>query len=179
MDASVDLLRKADTGYRLLVEASAEALPFPNHSCDVVVALNTLHHVTDPEQAAREFARVLRPGGTLVCVDPRKVLPVELAEQLLRGKNQAFAPTHKAFSVSEYDAIVEQGGLFRIQESRRVGLLTLLGMGGLDATKLSFKIPAKDRDRTVDVLRSVDEALFKVPGVSQLGLNLALRAIRA
>ena len=177
LDASVDLLRKADTGYRLLVEASAEALPFADKSFDVIVALNMLHHVIDPEQAVREFARVLRPGGTLVCVDPRKVLPVEIAKQALRGKDEAFAPTHKAFSVPEYAAIVTQGGLFQIEESRRVGLLTLLAMGGLDATKWSFKI--RDRDRVVSLLRGADAALFKLPGVWRLGLNLALRAVRA
>jgi len=177
LDASVDLLRKADVGYGLLVEASAEALPFADQSFDVVVALNMLHHVIDPKQAVREFARVLRPGGTLVAVDPRKVLPVELAKQLLRSKDQSFAPTHKAFAVSEYESIIEQGDLFRIEEARRVGLLTLLGVGGLDATKLSFKI--RDRDRVLDALRGLDAALFKIPGVSKLGLNLAVRATRA
>lgn len=177
LDASIDLLRQVRGGYDLLVEASAEALPFADHSFDVVVALNMLHHVIDPDRAAREFARVLRPGGSLVCLDPRKVAPVELAKQVLRGRDETFAPTHKAFGVEEYDRIVEQAGL-RIDERRRVGFLTLLAMGGLDATKLSFKLPPKQRDPLVSLLRRTDSALFKVPGMSRLGLNLALRATR-
>jgi len=177
LDASVDLLRRVATGYRLLVEASAESLPFPDRSFDVVVALNMLHHVIDPAQAVREFARVLRPGGSLVAVDPRKVWPVEVAKRVLRGNDQSFAPTHKAFGVQEYASLIERQGLFQIDESQRVGLLTLLAVGGLDATKLSFKID--DRDRLVNYLRGADQMLFKVPGVSKLGLNLAVRARRA
>jgi len=178
VDASIDLLRQVGEGYDLLVEASAEALPFADASFDVVVALNMLHHVIDPERAAREFARVLRPGGSLVCLDPRKVAPVEFAKQVLRGKDDSFAPTHKAFTVEEYEHIIEQAGL-RIVERRRVGFLTLLAMGGLDATKLSFKLPASQRDRVVNLLRQTDGALFQLPGMSRLGLNLALRSTRA
>jgi SAM-dependent methyltransferase len=41
----------------------AEALPFEDASVDRVLAQLVLHFVTDPEQAARELRRVLRPGG--------------------------------------------------------------------------------------------------------------------
>lgn len=177
LDASMPLLRRATVGYRLLIEGSAEALPFADATFDVVVALNMLHHVIRPDAAVREFARVLRPGGTLVAVDPRRVGAVELAKRLLRSRDAAFAPTHKAFGVDEYDAIVRCGGLFRIEDARRVGLLSLLGMGGLDATRLSRLVPAPEL--AVSLLKRADDALFSVPGVADAGLNLALRATRA
>jgi SAM-dependent methyltransferase len=41
----------------------AEALPFGDESFDAVVANFVLLHLGRPEQAAAEFARVLRPGG--------------------------------------------------------------------------------------------------------------------
>lgn len=41
----------------------AEALPCEDGSRDVVLAQLVLHFVTDPEAAAREMRRVLRPGG--------------------------------------------------------------------------------------------------------------------
>lgn len=176
LDASMPLLRRANTGYRLLVEGSAEALPFADGAFDVVVALNMLHHVIRPDAAVREFARVLRPGGTLVAVDPRKVAPVELAKWLLRSRAAAFAPTHKAFGVDEYESIVRCDGRFEIEESRRVGLVSLLGMGGLDATKLSRLVP--DPERAVALFKKVDDALFSLPKVPSAGLNLALRAQR-
>lgn len=176
LDASMTLLREARTGYRLRVEGSAEALPFESESFDVVVALNMLHHVIRPELAVSEFGRVLKPGGTLIAVDPRRVQMIELAKRVLRGKNPAFAPTHKAFAVSEYQSLVELDELFEIEDYRRVGLATLLAMGGLDALNLSRLLPR--RDWFADTLRALDAALFRVPGVDRAGLNLAIRARR-
>ena len=41
----------------------AEDLPFADVTFDVVLAQLVLHFVSDPEQAAAQFRRVLRPGG--------------------------------------------------------------------------------------------------------------------
>lgn len=47
----------------------AEDLPFENASFDRAMAQLVLHFVSDPVQAAREFRRVLRPGGMVsACV---------------------------------------------------------------------------------------------------------------
>ena len=45
--------------------ANAEVLPFPNETFDGVVGNFMILHVARPEQAVREFARVLTPGGRL------------------------------------------------------------------------------------------------------------------
>jgi ubiquinone/menaquinone biosynthesis C-methylase UbiE len=176
LDASMPLLREASTGYRLRVEGSAEALPFKTGSFDYVVALNMLHHVINPEKAVREFARVLKPGGVLVALDPRKVLPIEVAKQMLRGHDATFAPTHKAFTVEEYDRLISADPAFRIDDRDRIGLISLLSMGGLDAIKVSRFIPATEQ--VVNVLGMADKLLFQLPGVPALGLNLMVRATR-
>jgi SAM-dependent methyltransferase len=49
-----------------LQEGRAEAIPAPDDSVDVVLASLSLMFVIDREAAAREIARVLRPGGRLV-----------------------------------------------------------------------------------------------------------------
>jgi len=47
----------------------AERLPFPDASFDLVTCRLAFHHFPRPEQAIGEFARVLRPGGTLGFAD--------------------------------------------------------------------------------------------------------------
>lgn len=49
----------------------AGALPFPDHSFDLVFGHAVLHHLPDLEGCLREFRRVLRPDGTLAfCGEP-------------------------------------------------------------------------------------------------------------
>lgn len=50
----------------VFVDGKAEALPFPDASFDVVVAVTVLCFVPEPLKAFAEMARVLRPGGRLV-----------------------------------------------------------------------------------------------------------------
>ena len=53
--------------------AEAETLPFPDESFDLVFGHAVLHHIPDLAQAFSEFARVLRPGGTLAfCGEPSR-----------------------------------------------------------------------------------------------------------
>ena len=50
-----------------LLEGNAESIPADNDSFDVVLASLSLMYVISRDAAAREIARVLRPGGWLVC----------------------------------------------------------------------------------------------------------------
>jgi ubiquinone/menaquinone biosynthesis C-methylase UbiE len=43
----------------------AEAIPFPDESFDLVCCRLAFHHFPNPQNALREFVRVLRPGGFL------------------------------------------------------------------------------------------------------------------
>jgi demethylmenaquinone methyltransferase/2-methoxy-6-polyprenyl-1,4-benzoquinol methylase len=47
----------------------AEALPFPDESFDAVTFTYLLRYVDDPEATVGEVARVLRPGGSLACLE--------------------------------------------------------------------------------------------------------------
>ncbi len=54
----------------LPVRASLGALPVADASVDVVLALTVLYSVPDDALALHELARVLRPGGALLTVEP-------------------------------------------------------------------------------------------------------------
>ena len=49
---------------------SADVLPLPDASVDAVMTRSVLIYVDDKAEAAREFARVLRPGGRISLFEP-------------------------------------------------------------------------------------------------------------
>ena len=72
LDQSPEMLAAARArvdGRAELVEASAEALPFPDASFDHLTFTYLLRYVDDPGAVLRELARVVRPGGTIAMLE--------------------------------------------------------------------------------------------------------------
>lgn len=67
IDLSQASLRVARDHGVQAVRATAAALPLPDEVADVVVAGEIFEHVEDVAGAVAEIARVLKPGGTMVC----------------------------------------------------------------------------------------------------------------
>jgi ubiquinone/menaquinone biosynthesis C-methylase UbiE len=74
LDISVDcleeLLRTCDDARVSYLVGEAEVLPLPDSSADVVLTRSVLIYVSDKREAAREFFRVLRPGGRASLFEP-------------------------------------------------------------------------------------------------------------
>ncbi|WP_448548069.1 class I SAM-dependent methyltransferase [Thalassotalea fusca] len=51
------------------IDGSAEKIPMADASCDVVVAVNTLHHWQDIDISFAEVKRVLKPNGRFISID--------------------------------------------------------------------------------------------------------------
>jgi SAM-dependent methyltransferase len=66
------------------LEPRWEALPLPPGSLDTVVAASVLEYVPEPGAVLAECARVLRPGGVLLCTVPNVAHPVRWLEWPLR-----------------------------------------------------------------------------------------------
>jgi SAM-dependent methyltransferase len=63
------------------VRGRLEALPYADHAFDAVVCCWVLQHLEDPTRALAEFARVLRPGGTLLLAVPHSPGPVRWVQE--------------------------------------------------------------------------------------------------
>ena len=104
------LAREAGLPIRV-VEEFSERLPFADNSFDVVFARAVLHHTSDLAAAAREFFRVLKPGGMLLA----------LREHVISQKTDLSAfleahPLHRlyggehAYSLQEYTTALRSAG---------------------------------------------------------------------
>ncbi len=74
----------------------SRTLPYPDQSFDYVCCLEGLEHIENPQQAIREFARVLRPGGQLLTSVPNILNIEERLKWLLHGYTSHFKPITRA-----------------------------------------------------------------------------------
>jgi len=104
--------------------ASLEHLPFRDAAFDLVVCYLVLEHVAAPDKVFREFARVLRPGGTLIFKVPAayaptillaRVLPYRLHWFLKRfvgaDKGDVFPTYYRCNTVSRLERLLHENGL--------------------------------------------------------------------
>jgi SAM-dependent methyltransferase len=100
-DISPGMLRRLERSaaeLELRVETAsceASALPFENHSFDLVFGHAVLHHLPDLDAAFREFRRVLRPGGVVAFCGEPSHYGDRIAAWPKRGAN-AVAPLWRA-----------------------------------------------------------------------------------
>jgi 2-polyprenyl-3-methyl-5-hydroxy-6-metoxy-1,4-benzoquinol methylase len=67
-----------------------DAHSIPAGSFDVVIAAEVIEHLENPRQVAREWFRILKPGGTLILSTPNNESIRSLMALLVRGHYVAF-----------------------------------------------------------------------------------------
>jgi SAM-dependent methyltransferase len=67
-------------------------LPYANETFDFITCVEGLEHIENPQQAIREFARLLRAGGELVVTVPNILNIEERVKWLLHGYTSHFKP---------------------------------------------------------------------------------------
>lgn len=117
-DITPEMLQEArrlahERGVRNVVtaRASADDLPFPDTSFNLVTCRLAAHHFPDPESFVREAARMLIPGGSFALVDNISPDDADLA----LGYN-AFEklrdPSHgRCLTLGEWHALMREAGL--------------------------------------------------------------------
>lgn len=98
-----DLFIQTGNAFQLL-KGTAENLPFPDNSFDLVTCQTVLIHVPEPAKAIKEMKRVLKNGGTLLCVEPNNIVQSLIKTSIT--KNESIEET---LDHIKYRLIIEKG----------------------------------------------------------------------
>jgi ubiquinone/menaquinone biosynthesis C-methylase UbiE len=124
-DANVD--SNVSNGSLTLVEANCETMPFPDERFDAVSNVYLFHELPKEarRRAAREFARVLKPGGKLFFVDSAQVgdgkhMGMEKAfdQALERFPRFNHEPYFRDYSVTDLKSLFGEFGLILDEEPK-------------------------------------------------------------
>ncbi len=104
--------------------ASLDRLPFHDSAFDLIVCYLVLEHVAAPQEVFREFARVLKPGGTLIFKVPAAYAPTTLLARVLpyrlhwflkrfvgTDKGDVFPTYYRCNTVSQLERLLRENGL--------------------------------------------------------------------
>ena len=152
-------------------EATAESLPYPDASFDVVVSQFGLMFFSDRLRALREMARVLRPGGKLAVatwdrLENSEAYPIEvdLLERLV-GKAAA-AALRAPFvlgDVRALGALIREAGLVSVDVQTRIGSARFPTIRAMVEADLRGWLPVMgvflDDDQIVRVLEESESVL--------------------
>jgi len=136
-------------------QGDAQALPFADHSFDVVTCQTVLMHLADPLAALREMRRVVRPGGLVICVEP-----CNLAQTAMANASTVTLSIDELCEAFRYALLCEHGkhaaGAGRLSLGDRLPrLFQLAGLSGIQ-TYLSDKAsptlpPYRDHETSVNL----------------------------
>ena len=91
--------------------ADAETLPFDDASFDLLTCRLGFHHFPNPHQALNEFARVLKPGGSLGFTDNITV-PEKQAAGYYNAYEKLRDPSHHwVYPLARLQAMLDKAGL--------------------------------------------------------------------
>lgn len=90
------------------------ALPFADGRFDLVAAFDVIEHVEDDRRVFAELARVIAPGGVLVCAVPLHAAHWTTFDAYV-GHARRYEPAELQALLAEYGFVIEQSAVFGMQ----------------------------------------------------------------
>jgi cyclopropane fatty-acyl-phospholipid synthase-like methyltransferase len=167
LEPSDQMRQRAETAasWTALAAGSAEILPFPDESCDLLYSTDVIHHVGDRDAYFAEAARVLAPGGRIATV-------TDSQEDIARRRPLSdYFPETVAIEERRYPAI----------ETLRAEM-EAAGFSGIHETHVDLEYPLTDirgyRERAYSSLLLIpDDALER--GLTRMAQDLLAGPISA
>lgn len=133
----------------------AERLEFPDDAFDYIVCAGVLHHL-DLARAYPELARVLRPGGEIICMEPLRHNPLI---QVYRRRTPHLRTAYEAEHILGREDLVRAEKYFGRVERRFFHLATLAAVPFRNTVIFSPLLWS---------LEKIDGILLRVPGLRWL-----------
>jgi len=113
----------------VLRTGDAQQLPYPDHHFDTVVACLVFCTIPDPDQAAKEAFRVLKPGGTLLSLE-HVLSERPWIQRLQKTLNPAWKPLACGCQLTRDTARIFQRAGFQAETARQHRHPKLPAFGG-------------------------------------------------
>ena len=107
---------------KLDIVSDITEIPEPDGSFDAIMCVEVFEHIPEPIEALREFARLIKPGGTLIITAPVASLTHFAPYYFYNGFSRFFYEKHLENFGFEIEELVFNGNFYEqlIQEARRV-----------------------------------------------------------
>lgn len=171
-ESNVRIARRTYGGRIRLVRLDAQRLPFASATFDVVLLLEALYYLPDPDGAMAELVRVLRRGGSAVISSVNRAWPdfgrsIRSTRYLDSGELAELMRVH-GLVAEVYGAFAEVAGPMAAMRSlvRRVAMRLRLVPGSLRAKamlKRFFYGPLLAQPAELDPRVSTGEPLHPIP----------------
>ena len=144
------------------IAATAERMPLRAGICDRAWVAFSLHHFVSARDMVSEAARVLKPGGRLLILDPVILAADDALDAAVNGLiNEVFQQSHGAgfrfFAVEEIRQLMTGGGLEVVHSDRYTYTVDQDGTDGIPTGRHWIELvdelerrPAELRDRFAD-----------------------------
>lgn len=157
-------------------DGSITAMPFPDASFDVVIALEVLRYLpeSDNDQAWKEMLRVLRPGGTLIVTLVNRwaidgYVIHEWIQTRRASRSDGLQRAHCEFTTPR--KVRRHLTRLGVAEVKTLGRLLL-------PLRWAYKIDRRLGQTMARVLNPLDDLISKMPGTTPLAGHLVVVARR-